>query len=128
MIFYDGVCGLCNRSVRFVSRIDRESLFHYSQLQGKLAEELELNPQSPSVVLIEEMGGDHERLTTGSTAALRILNVIGGGWRLVSWLRIVPRPIRDGIYGWIAARRYRWFGKFDSCQLPSPELRERFLD
>jgi predicted DCC family thiol-disulfide oxidoreductase YuxK len=56
-----------------------------------------------------------------------MLGQLGGFWHVVSWLRVVPRPIRDAIYDTIAKRRYRWFGKFDTCRIPSPELRARFL-
>ena len=132
VVLYDGVCGLCDRSVRFLLDIDREGVLHYSSLQGvlagKLRRRLDFDFDLSRVVFIEEMGSDRERVSTASTAVLRILNVVGGPWRWLSWLRLVPRPLRELIYGWIAAHRYRWFGKLDSCRLPSSDLRQHFLD
>ncbi len=131
VVLYDGVCGLCDRSVRFLLDVDREGVLHYSPLQGELAGRLSqrraLDLDLGWVVFVEEMGSDRERVSTASTAVLRILHVIGGPWSFLYWLRLVPRPLRDLVYGWIASGRYRWFGKFDSCKVPSPELRRRFL-
>ena len=131
-MLYDGVCGLCDRSVGFLLDMDREGVLYYSSLQGDLAGKLRrrlgLDLDLSRVVFIEEMGSDRERVSTASTAVLRILNVVGGPWRWLSWLRLVPRPLRDLVYRWIAAHRYRWFGKLDSCRVPSAELRQHYLD
>src|SRR5690606_39250581 len=76
-----------------------------------------------SVVLVSD-----GRVYTRSTAALQIAACLRGPWRLLRLLRIVPRPLRDLVYDWIARRRHAWFGPADACHLPTPELRDRFLN
>ena len=75
---------------------------------------------------MQHLGSKEETLYLKSEAVLRILDEIGGFWRPVSWLRIVPRSIRDTGYDWIARNRYRWFGRYDECIVPDPEARARF--
>ena len=80
-----------------------------------------------SIIFVQNYGVPSENLFLRSEAVLRALGEVGGFWRVVSWLRIVPLIIRDGVYNWIARNRYRWFGKFDECKLPQPEWKSRFL-
>jgi predicted DCC family thiol-disulfide oxidoreductase YuxK len=79
--------------------------------------------QLDSFVLVE-----NDKVYTRSTGVLRVCRKLGGAWSLLSVFRIVPRPLRDAVYNWMARRRYRWFGKKDSCWLPSPEWKSRFLE
>ena len=128
IILFDGVCNLCNSSVQFVINHDPNHLFNYAPLQGDTAKDLLANSDSPgldldSVVLVED-GKVYDR----STAALRIARKLKGGWPLLYGFIIVPKFIRDGVYNWIAKNRYRWFGKKESCMIPTPELKSKFLD
>ncbi|MGP0630554.1 thiol-disulfide oxidoreductase DCC family protein [Nitrospina sp. 32_T5] len=126
IIFFDGMCGLCNGFVDFLIRADKVQVFRFSPLQGEAAGRV-LGTTGKysldSVVLVE---GD--RVSSKSTAALRIFRRLGGIWSLLWALRWVPLPVRDGIYEWIARNRYRLFGKKATCRIPSPEERTRFLD
>ncbi|MGV3503323.1 MAG: thiol-disulfide oxidoreductase DCC family protein [Adhaeribacter sp.] len=127
IILFDGVCNLCNGFVQFVIRQDHAQRFRFASLQSDKAREL-LQGQPgaghslDSVVLIEN--GRHYRQ---STAALRILRHLSGGWPLLYGLVVVPAFVRDRVYAWVAGNRYRWFGQRDACMLPTPELKARFL-
>ncbi len=79
------------------------------------------------MVFVTQSGTAQEKIYFRSDAALRLLDHVGGLWRVVSWLRIIPRPLRDWVYDLIARHRYQWFGKFETCRVPSPEVRARFL-
>ena len=131
LILYDGFCGLCDRSVQFLLRRDRAAVFAFAALQGETAAAIRgRHPGlegADSMVLVRDAGGPGEQVLVRSSAALHALGALGGFWRLISWLRIVPRPLRDAVYDAIAKRRYRWFGKFDSCRLPAPDQAARFL-
>jgi predicted DCC family thiol-disulfide oxidoreductase YuxK len=139
VVLFDGVCNLCSGVVRFVLDHERTPSLRFAALQSDLAAELleaafgaehakrlrqgahgEGDPDS--IVLVEGLRG-----WTHSTAALRIARHLDAPWRWVSVLLIVPRPLRDLVYRWIARNRYRWFGKTETCRVPTPELRARFL-
>ena len=127
MILFDGVCNLCNRFVLFVIDRDRNAHFAFASLQGETARHL-LEPHAlagdlSTLVLVED-----GRISTRSTAALRIASQLGTAWSVCRVLLLIPRPARDLVYDWIARHRYAWFGRLDSCRLPTPELRARFLD
>jgi predicted DCC family thiol-disulfide oxidoreductase YuxK len=127
-ILFDGVCNLCNASVRFVLRRDPHARFRFAALQSeagrRLLEEHRLPADELSTVVVVADG----RAYTRSDAALRIARGLGGAWPALGALRVVPRPLRDRAYGVVARNRYRWFGRREECMLPTPELRERFLD
>ncbi len=128
IVLYDGVCNVCSGSVRFILPRDRKAVFRFASLQSSTAERLlTACGRAPgtldSLVLIER-GGCYER----SEAALRIAGRLSFPWKLAAGLRVIPRPIRDAFYNWFAARRYRWFGRKDVCDLPPPEWRARFLE
>ena len=128
IVFYDGVCGLCNHTVQFLLKRDMAQTLKFAALQGETARRrTDLPRDMKSVVFVANHGTAQEKIYFRSDAALQMLGQLGGFWRVVSWLRIIPRPIRDTIYDAIAKRRYRWFGKFDVCRVPSPEQRARFL-
>jgi predicted DCC family thiol-disulfide oxidoreductase YuxK len=126
IVFFDGVCNLCNGFVDFLVRRDRWRTLRFASLQGKTSLEL-LGPEAgrelASVVLYQ----DGEVLKE-SDAALRILELLGGPWRAVALFRIFPRFLRDWLYRLIARNRYRLFGKRETCRLPSPDERALFLD
>ena len=134
VLLYDGVCGLCNRMVQFSLKHDAQRQLRFAPLQsdfarvilqrhGRDARDLD------TVYLVEHRGGPNEQLLTRSDAVIALLRMLGGGWRLMAALaRLVPRSIRDWIYGAIARNRYRIFGKNDSCFLPPADYQDRFLD
>lgn len=130
IIFFDGVCNLCNGLVDFLMRKDRHAHFVFASLQGQTAKELLFSGRSPqasdinSVIYLCE-GNVHR----SSTALIYILRDLGGwcSW-LATLLLLVPRPIRDLVYEAVARNRYRIFGKRDICRFPTPEERARFLD
>jgi predicted DCC family thiol-disulfide oxidoreductase YuxK len=128
-ILFDGVCNLCNGFVQFVIRHDRHGRFHFAALQSEAARALLARHGQPlpssepdSVVLVQ-----HGCVYTHSEAVLRIAGQLGGLWPVLSLGRILPRVLRDAAYRWVARHRYQWFGRQDSCMLPTPELKARFL-
>jgi predicted DCC family thiol-disulfide oxidoreductase YuxK len=126
VIFFDGVCGLCNRFVDFVIRRDPGGVFQFSPLQGETAAE-RLAPGDivdlKTVVVV-----DSNATYRKSAAVIRVLQRLGGIWPLAAALFwVVPRPIRDLGYSWIANNRYAIFGKKETCRLPSADERARFL-
>ncbi len=126
-IFFDGVCNLCNSSVNFIIKRDKEKRFRFSSLQGNYASEVlpeeYVNAEKlPSLVLLDE------NLKTKSTAALTIARHLSGFWPLLYGFMIIPAFIRHFFYDLVAKNRYRWFGKKDQCMIPTPELKDRFID
>jgi predicted DCC family thiol-disulfide oxidoreductase YuxK len=129
IVLFDGVCNLCNRSVQFVIRRDRNDRFRFASLQGEMGRKLLAErgidtATTDSIILIDPGVAWYVK----SDAALEIARSLKGyGWLplLFGWL---PRPLRDAAYDLVARNRYRWFGKQEQCMVPSPELRGRFLD
>ncbi|HEY0679771.1 MAG TPA: thiol-disulfide oxidoreductase DCC family protein [Chitinophagaceae bacterium] len=127
IIFFDGVCNLCNSSVQFVIKRDKESRFRFASLQSEAGKELLDRFKIPqndfnSFILLED-----DKTYSRSDAALKVWSKLEG-WK---WTRIffaVPAFIRNGVYNIIARNRYRWFGKREECMVPSEELKSRFLD
>jgi len=126
VLYFDGVCGLCNRFVDWLIRHDREGRLRYAPLQGRTAaaslpaEDVDGLP----TVLLARNG----RVSRRSTAAIGAVAMLGGPWRAVSVLKAVPRPLRDAVYDGIARRRYGWFGRREACRLPTEAERHLFLD
>lgn len=125
IIYYDGVCNLCNGIVKFVIKRDPGHYFRFASLQGKAGTLLREKHQNTgdSLILVED-----GKLFTGSTAALRIARRLKGGWRLCYALIIIPPFFRNFFYRFIAANRYKWFGRSESCMAPAPELAQLFID
>ena len=128
VVLFDGACDLCNRSVTFVLDRDPRGRFAFASAQSAVGKELLArhglaDAAAHGVVLLER-----GRAYVGSSAALRIARGLRPPWSLLGLLLVVPRPLRDAVYGFVARNRYRWFGQADSCRLPTPELRQRFLD
>jgi len=127
VILFDGVCGLCDRFVQFIIARDSSAKIKLAPLQSDsaiaLLKKFHLSEEALStVVLIEE-----EKSYVKSAAVLRSLRYLDGGWKIFTILRIIPTPLSDIVYDFIARNRYRWFGKFDACVIPSPEIKSRFL-
>lgn len=126
-VVFDGVCVFCSAWVRFLLKRDRQQRFRFAAIQSAAGRALlirhGIDPDDPiSFLLVDEAGA-----FTDSTAVLRIVTQLGGVWRLAGAFYAVPRPLRDGIYRFVARRRYRWFGKRESCFVPTPETAHRFL-
>lgn len=127
IIFFDGVCNLCNASVQFVIKRDVENYFMFSALQNEHANqhltEFKISPSKSNTILLLENG----KLYTRSTAALRIARQLRGLWPLCYGLIIIPAFIRDAIYKTISKYRYKIWGRSETCMIPSPELKAKFL-
>jgi predicted DCC family thiol-disulfide oxidoreductase YuxK len=133
VLLYDGVCGLCNKTVQFVLSHDRRGTLRFAPLQSSYGQSVVARHPAlrnvDSVVLVEpSSGAGRERVFTRSTAALRVVSYLGGAWKLLLAAYIIPRPIRNWLYDLVARYRYRFFGRYDTCLLPPPEVRARFLD
>lgn len=127
ILLFDGVCNLCNATVRFTIRRDRKGIFKFAALQSETGQMLLKKhgldaDDFDSFVLIE--GEDYY---LKSTAALRVMKTWGGVWKIWSVFKIVPAPLRDLIYSLIAKNRYRVFGRRSECVVPTDDVRERFL-
>jgi predicted DCC family thiol-disulfide oxidoreductase YuxK len=126
IIFFDGVCNLCNGSVQFVIRRDKEGKFRFASLQSDAGQEMLKNASLPENVFNSFLLYQDGRLYTRSTAALKVLSQLKG-WKWSGALQLVPPFIRNAVYNLIARNRYKWFGKKDECMIPTPELKSRFL-
>lgn len=137
-MLYDGVCGLCSRFTRFILARDTAKRFVFASLQSELAEAL-LMRHGRSALALDTVyvcagyGSERETLLAKSQAVLFVLRALGGVWAVVGLAGvglagILPRKFLDRVYDWVAARRYRVFGRSDVCLLPPPEQRARFVD
>ncbi len=127
IVLFDGVCNFCNGAVNFIIKHDRAGRFKFAPLQSEAGERLrsehDISAETDSLVLIED-----GKAYTHSTGGLRIAKSMGGIWQLAYSLILLPKPVRDWAYKTFAKNRYRLFGKKDVCMVPTPEVRERFLD
>ena len=150
ILLYDGVCGLCNRLVQFILRHDAQASFRFASLQSGLAARiLERHGYSrPSkaahggvpynsagldtvyvVLHLASHDGNSEAVLSRSEAVAFVLKELGGVWRIVgAGIQLLPRPIRNWGYGAVARNRYRIFGRYETCPIPSEATRARFLD
>ena len=127
VILFDGVCNLCESSVQFILKHDKKKIFRFGSLQSPagifLLNQYPSAKNSDSVVLIY-----NGNAYTKSSAALKIAGLLGGWFSLLKPFAILPAFLRDVIYEFIAARRYKWFGKKNECWLPGPQYKGRFID
>lgn len=134
IILYDGVCGLCNRLVQFLLRHDKQGRLRFASLQSNFATKVlqrhGIDPKDLDTMhLIENYEQPNERVLQRSDAILRAGRELGGFWAaLAAVAGVVPRALRNPVYGFVARNRYRVFGKYDTCMLPEPSQRSRFLD
>lgn len=137
LVLYDGVCGFCDRLVRWLLDHDPEGRLRYAPLQGETARALRArHPEIPEdvdtvVYVLASLGPDPdaagERVYLRSEAVFRIFEVLGGPWRRVAWLGVLPRALTDLAYRLFARIRYRVFGRFDACRIPNGAEKQRFL-
>lgn len=127
VIFFDGVCNLCNHSVQFIIKRDHKDYFRFAALQSDIANQklsdFDLKSENLKTIILLEDGKVYLR----STAALRIAKHLSGGWPILFGFIIIPAFIRDFVYQLIASNRYRIWGKTESCMVPSPDLKAKFL-
>ena len=124
IILFDGVCNLCNGVVTFIIRRDPKGYFRFASLQSEAARKILGRDAGLETILLVE----NEVVYSRSAAALRIAKKLSGLWPLLYVFIVVPRPIRDVVYNFIARNRYRWFGKQAACMVPTAELKRRFLE
>lgn len=127
IILFDGICNLCNSSVQFIIKREPTGYFKFASLQSEVGQRLlkqyEVSKQIDSLIVIEK-----QKVYIKSSAALQISRKLNGFWRYISILRILPPLFRDFLYDLVAKNRYNWFGKRESCMLPTAEMKKRFLD
>ena len=134
IVLYDGVCGLCNRLVRFVLKNDRNDVFRFASLQSNLTKQIlvrhSLRSESlETVYVVLNYGLAEERLLTRLNAAVFVLQQLGGPLAYVSaLLRVLPAPVQNSLYRLVARNRYRVFGRYEKCPLPDSHTRSKFLD
>jgi len=127
IILFDGVCNLCNSSVTFVIQRDKKDLFRFAALQEAVGQQLIEKHQidtskTDSIILI-----DGDKAYVKSTAALKVARHLGGAYPLLYGFMIIPNFIRNWVYDYIAKNRYKWYGKKESCMIPTPALKSKFL-
>jgi predicted DCC family thiol-disulfide oxidoreductase YuxK len=127
VVYFDGVCNLCNGAVNFLIDQDIQGRLKFASLQSEAGKAVLHRSGLPeqdyeSFILVK-----NGQLFQKSEAVLEVVRLLGGGWSLLYGFKIVPRTWRDWLYTQIARNRYRWFGKRTLCRLPTPELRARFL-
>jgi predicted DCC family thiol-disulfide oxidoreductase YuxK len=133
IVLYDGVCGLCNRLNQFLLKRDTHDLFLFASLQSGLAASLlkrhGADPRDlDTVYVVLDYDQPGERLLARSDAILHLVTQLDGVWKWARVGRLLPKVLRDGIYKAVARNRYRVFGKHDSCMLPDPKHRHKFLE
>ncbi|WP_339735039.1 DCC1-like thiol-disulfide oxidoreductase family protein [uncultured Gimesia sp.] len=128
VLFFDGVCGLCNSSVDFAMARDRQGRLLYSPLQGETAAALLSVQDIQNIDTVIFRTAESGRLYRRSAAIVRVLWLLGFPWNICGWLLwLIPLPIRNLGYRMVAGSRYRLFGKHETCRMPTPEERTRFL-
>lgn len=129
IILFDGVCNLCNNAVNFIIKRDKKDIFRYASLQSEIGQELIKErgidiSKIDSILLINPGAAYYHK----STAALHIAKQLSAGYPLLFVFIVFPKFFRDWIYDIIAKNRYKWFGKKESCMIPTPELKALFID
>ena len=126
LVLFDGVCNLCNGAVQFIIKRDPSSKFRFASLQSDYAisqmKKYGIDPVAMHSIIVIDNGRAYDK----SDAAFKIAANLNGVWRIAAALRFIPKIVRDGVYDFIASRRYKLFGKRDSCMLPDDSISERF--
>lgn len=126
VILFDGVCNLCNSSVQFVIKHDPKKQFRFASIQGDYGQQVLKQFDSPPNSLNSFILFKDQQIYTHSTGALMVAKQLSGAWPLLYAFIIIPPFIRNAVYQFIANNRYKWFGKKESCAIPSPELKSLF--
>ncbi len=129
VILFDGVCNLCNTSVNKVIKYDQKNLYLFCALQSvtgkKLTSKIGIETVKVDSIILYEPGVSYD---IKSTAVLKIMSSFGGVWSLTKIFFILPESFRNFLYDFVARNRYKWYGKKESCRVPTPELKAKFLD
>ena len=129
IILFDGICNLCNSAVTIVIKQDKKNTLLFAAIQSKKGKEivdyLEIDIAKIDSIILYEPGVSYE---VKSTAALKIMNDFGQFWQLTRLLWVFPKGFRNQVYDFIAKNRYKWFGKKESCMIPTNDLKSKFLD
>ncbi|PVX47710.1 putative DCC family thiol-disulfide oxidoreductase YuxK [Flavobacterium sp. 103] len=129
IILFDGVCNLCNSAVQFVIKHDKKDIFRFVALQSELGQEIlayiGVNAKNIDSIVLYEPGVAYYYK---SSAAIQIAQNLGGFWHFGTVFKIIPIGIRNYLYDYIAKNRYKWYGKKESCMIPTPELKIKFLE
>lgn len=126
VILFDGVCNLCNSTVQFVIKHDPKRQFRFASLQGEYGQQVLKQFNLPTNTLSSFILLKDHQIYTHSTGALKVAKQLSGAWPLLYVFIIIPPFIRNAVYQFIANNRYKWFGKKESCAMPSPELKSLF--
>lgn len=128
IVLFDGVCNLCNSGVQFIIKKDKRNLFKFAPLQSAFGQELLKKYQISTASMDTFVYVNKDKAYIKSTAALKIAKELKRGWQIFYVFIIIPTFLRNFIYDLIAKNRYRWFGKKESCMVPTPELKAKFFD
>jgi predicted DCC family thiol-disulfide oxidoreductase YuxK len=127
LILFDGVCNLCNGAVNFIIDRDSKNVFRFTSLQSDIGQQIlqenGLSTNHFNTFILVKNG----KILQKSTAFLSVVNQLDGFWKLMNIFWLIPTFIRDFFYDIVSANRYRWFGKQESCRMPTPELKSKFL-
>ncbi|CAN5240328.1 thiol-disulfide oxidoreductase DCC family protein [soil metagenome] len=127
VVLFDGICNFCNDKINFIIRHDKNDYFRFAALQSetgkKMLDERGIDMSDPDTFILIENGKVYDR----TSAALRIAKKLNGGWPLFYALIIIPPFLRDIAYKIVARNRYKWWGKKESCMIPTPEIRQKFI-
>lgn len=130
LILFDGVCNLCNSSVLYVIKRDKKNTFLFAPLQSKIGQtvinEFNIDTEKTDSILLYQP--KERKIYQKSNAALRVAKKLSFPTNLLAVFLIIPAFIRDWFYNYVARNRYKWYGKKDSCMIPTPELKMKFLD
>lgn len=129
IVLFDGVCNLCNHFVQTIIKHDRKDIYRFASLQSEYGQQVQKHlgidsSQIKSIILYDPNVAYYHK----SEAAIEIIRSFGGAYSLMIMLKIFPKFIGNAVYDFVAFNRYKWFGKKDSCMIPTPELKEKFLD
>ncbi len=128
IIYFDGVCNLCNGVVNKIIDEDEQQLFKFASLQSDFAKRSLIDEHLDFSSIDSIVLRTQDQYLIKSKAAIRIAKMLGGRWRLFGFFSWVPTVLADFVYDWIAKNRYKWFGKLKICKVPSADLKSRFLD
>ncbi len=128
LVLFDGYCNLCNSSVQLIIRNDKKAWFHFASLQSdtgrSIMEKFDMDPDDLKTFILYHRG----KLYTRSAAALRVAGSLRFPYNLLSVFIVIPPFLRNIVYNWVARNRYRWFGRRESCMVPTPDIKARFHD
>jgi predicted DCC family thiol-disulfide oxidoreductase YuxK len=128
IILFDGVCNFCDASINFIIRQDKKTVFRFAALQSKAGQELLEKYDLPQTEINSFILIDRGKVYNRSAAGFKVYGKLPWYWKWTQIFWIVPRFITDAVYDFIAKNRYKWFGKKEECMIPTPEVRNRFLD